>query len=262
MLLNSPAINRSSSRPGLNDAPTELLLHSSPSIYDSQTTHPLSCDYTTLGLAGIPDWVDSTLPHSVEESSSAEIAPGNERMETTGIDPATPWMISPSHQIPGWLVGEDFDMSALNAQIFPPSFSMDSFELSSHGFLPRDLTSHVNDVVIQSPKTNDVTQPRDEYIRRHWFTHLGTEKSGYVTPDPTNEPTRVDERYRENLSRQLQQRVVNEPLPSTDFLVSNPSPIFILFYFIYLFFRYLPSFPLKPFNDFAESMYSNVLYKV
>lgn len=175
----------------------------------------------------MPDWVESTFPHSLERSGPAENSPVLERLET-GIDPSTPWIISPSQQIPGWLVGDDFDMNALNAQIFPTSISMAPFEWSSDGFLPGSVASHVNDVAVQSPKANIITEPRDEYIRRNWFSHLGIDRSGYITPDSMNEPTTVDERYRENLSRELQQRIVNEPLPSTDFLVSKSISLLFL----------------------------------
>lgn len=144
------------------------------------------------------------------------------RPEAANINMTNSWMFSPSHQFPGWLVDEEFDLSALCANI-PPSGTSLSMEWSGQGFFTSDRLQ-MNDssdanIIIEAP-SDILAESKEEKVKRSWFTYLGPERSGQVTPDGSNEPTSVDERYREDLSRELQQRrITYEPLPSTDFLV-------------------------------------------
>lgn len=133
-------------------------------------------------------------------------------------------MFSPSHQFPGWLVDEEFDLSALCANI-PPSGTSLPMDWSGAGFFAGDRLQ-MNDSsepnIIIEASSDIISDSKEEKVKRQWFTYLDAERSGQITPDGTNEPTSVDERYREDLSRELQQRrITYEPLPSTDFLVLN-----------------------------------------
>ena len=109
-----------------------------------------------------------------------------------------------------WFAGDDFDLDALNDSIItstanfgytteqlPPENSSRNFELSSLS------------------KSEDV-------IRRKWFTfsdETPSGPSGYMTPEPIQERTQVDETYRRDLAARLQPQIQSGPLPSTDFLV-------------------------------------------
>lgn len=150
------------------------------------------------------------------------LADNPNRPEAASINMTNSWMFSPSHQFPGWLVDEEFDLSALCANI-PPSGTSLSMDWSGQGFFASDRLQMNNssdaNIIIEAP-SDIIAESKEEKVKRSWFTYLGPERSGQVTPDGTNEPTSVDERYREDLSRELQQRrIAYEPLPSTDFLV-------------------------------------------
>jgi hypothetical protein len=185
----------------------------------------LPSDFETLGLGEISSWDGPGLAQPMEESNRLGLMPNSlHRLDAPGVDAANPWAISPSHQIPGWMVGEDFDLSALNAYIPSSGAYLDQQNWSSNDLMASGRPFQMdNNVVIESP-SNIIPQSREEYIRQQWFTFVGPEQSENVTPDATNEPTSVDESYREDLSRELQPRINNEPLPSTDFLVTTPPP--------------------------------------
>lgn len=204
------------------------LTQSPPSTRDSRINHSLPCNYDSFGLGGISQWIGSDVSQPLDGSDQLGRAPSDlGRSEATGLNVANPWAISPGNQIPGWLVSEDFDLSALNAHIPPSANNLDCMDWSSHG-LGADAgraSQASNNIVIHSP-LDFITEPREEYIRRQWFTYISLERTGNVTPDVTNEPTSVDERYRENLCRELRQRRIHdEPLPSTDYLVSHFSQL-------------------------------------
>lgn len=240
--LLDPTGPRTRDRPSHNRYPsnatqTAPLVQSSPSAHGSQPSHQsLSHDYNTpLDLGS---WASSSFSQPTDAQSHHQL--GLEPVfDTSEIDSANPnqWILSPSsHQTPGWLVGEDFDMSALNAHIMLPEISVDALGWSTDGLVTGgarlsqlnsnsngdfDNNNNNNNNIVLQNSTKPITEPKEEYIRRQWFTYLSSESSGHITPEVTNEPTSVDERYREDLSRELQQRVNNEPLPSTDFLVCS-----------------------------------------
>ncbi|OKL61069.1 hypothetical protein UA08_03341 [Talaromyces atroroseus] len=194
---------------------TSSLTQSTPSVQESQPPNSLSCDYEPLGLGEISSWVGLNPAQPMDNSNHVELAPNSlDRLEATDIGAANPWAISARHQIPGWMVSEDFDMSALNAYIPSSGAYLDTQIWPMNSGRASQME---NNVIIGSP-SDMIPQPREEYIRQQWFTFIGPEQSGHITPETPNEPTSVDESYREGLSRELQQRINNEPLPSTDFL--------------------------------------------
>ncbi|KUL89752.1 hypothetical protein ZTR_00544 [Talaromyces verruculosus] len=173
--------------------------------------------------------------------------------EAANINMTNSWMFSPSHQFPGWLVDEEFDLSALCANILPSGTAL-SMEWSGQGFFTSDRLQ-MNDssdanIIIEAP-SDIIAESKEEKVKRSWFTYLGPERSGQVTPDGCNEPTSVDERYREDLSRELQQRrITYEPLPSTDFL-----NLCIQMYFT----RFHPIFPIVHAPTFRPSAKRSLL---
>jgi hypothetical protein len=116
-------------------------------------------------------------------------------------------------QVPTWLADEHFDLNALNSSVMA----------STLGFFSPDYTANETstDITIQILEESTPERKEDQ-VRQLWFTYVGTHKSGYITPEATQERVELDEQYRQTLSQRLQQRVPTEPLPSTDFLVSIP----------------------------------------
>jgi hypothetical protein len=203
---------------------TPSITQSSPSTHGPQASHSVPYEYdSTLAVGGISGWSAPNLAQPIDSSNQFSLLTDNlNRPDAASIDMTNAWMFSPSHQFPGWLVDEEFDLSALCANI-PPSGTSLPMDWSSHGFFtgdrPQMNDSSDTNIIIEGP-SDIISESKEEKVKRHWFTYLGPERSGQVTPDGTNESTCVDERYREDLSRELQQRKINyEPLPSTDFLV-------------------------------------------
>lgn len=122
------------------------------------------------------------------------------------------WDTDLDSQVPNWLAGEDFDLNALNSSVLA----------SAINDVPL-LVCHDEEAPVWSlsdPPIN-VDEDREEYhTRQHWFSFISAGDTGHATPDVMPERTEVDDQYREGLSRCLQQRVMAEPLPSTEFLVS------------------------------------------
>lgn len=203
---------------------TPSITQSSPSTHGPQASHSVPYEYdSTLAVGGISGWSAPNLAQPIDSSNQFSLLTDNlNRPDAASIDMTNAWMFSPSHQFPGWLVDEEFDLSALCANI-PPSGTSLPMDWSSHGFFtghrPQMNDSSDTNIIIEGP-SDIIRESKEEKVKRHWFTYLGPERSGQVTPDGTNESTCVDERYREDLSRELQQRKITyEPLPSTDFLV-------------------------------------------
>jgi hypothetical protein len=176
-------------------------------------------------------WLEETegphSPSSGTELRSAILSAANfENLATGSPNRRDPLTLNLNSQIPGWLVGDDFDLGALNSSIIQSATTLDwSHDIASSmtGVSP----TNVEDILIESP-ANVITNRREDLIRRQWFTYLAPGNSGFITPEVLPEPSQVDERYRENLSRQLQPQLQNEPLPSTDFLVSYIYPLRIM----------------------------------
>ncbi|RFU29760.1 hypothetical protein B7463_g6559, partial [Scytalidium lignicola] len=143
--------------------------------------------------------------------SSSMLAPAP--FSSTSPTDGDVWDLNLNQQIPGWLVRDDFDLSALNSVTIPSSIDWHDFPNS----LP-ELNPPSADTIEVDFSANINADRREDIVQCHWFTYLVPEESGHITPDALPEQTQVDEQYREKLSRQLQQRVLNEPLPSTDFL--------------------------------------------
>ncbi|KAJ5381612.1 uncharacterized protein N7496_004040 [Penicillium cataractarum] len=112
-------------------------------------------------------------------------------------------------QAPTWLADEHFDLNALNSSVMA----------STLGFFSPEYTANEDgtDITIQIVEESHPERKEDQ-VRLLWFTYVGTHKSGYITPEGTQEQVELDEQYRQTLSQRLQQRVPTEPLPSTDFL--------------------------------------------
>lgn len=122
-------------------------------------------------------------------------------------------------QTPVWMINHDFDLDALNSVIMADTTNC----LPING---QNETGPTNGYS-QSAAADAQPIPKEELVRKQWFTFLGPSESGYVTPDPLPEKSHIDEAYRQRLGSQLQQRILTMALPSTDFLVS-PYPLAIM----------------------------------
>ena len=144
-------------------------------------------------------------------------------------------------QIPSWIVGDEFDLHTLNNWMSPSDGPSGMFwPLPSYE--DADVDPRNAGIPLQHSMSNaqhKVPQPeRGLAVSEIWFNRV-TEKSlvrGQETPtQPTSPPpllqfsvssaeaSEVDEVYRLRLSTQMKPKWSEEPLPSTEFLVSSLS---------------------------------------
>ncbi|KAJ5966384.1 hypothetical protein N7481_013098 [Penicillium waksmanii] len=144
-------------------------------------------------------------------------------------------------QAPVWLADEDFDLNALNSSVMESALGL---------FSPAHTANESNaDITLQIPMEASHGHKEDQ-VRQYWFNYVGTHSNGYVTPETATDHVELDEKYRQNLSQRLQQRVPTEPLPSTEFLNLC----------IQLFFtRFNPVFPIVHAPTFRPSAKSSLL---
>ena len=125
------------------------------------------------------------------------------------------WASDPAGQVPFWIAADDFDLDAINSAIL----------WSTSNFVPPvDVLGENNEPPNRTVSSlfQSETQSREEAVRRSWFTYIGDPQTGYTTPDTDIERVQVNEEYRGSLVAKLQYHSSNQPLPSTDFLVSSP----------------------------------------
>ncbi|KAH8817296.1 fungal-specific transcription factor domain-containing protein [Xylogone sp. PMI_703] len=223
----------------------QQLLHR-PSYGDISIRSPASIQTSTSPMTnstfpgiGRRSWYDSVV--SVDSShgnlQSSMLPTGSFHSGSpTGEDV---WDINLNQQIPGWLVGDDFDLTALNSVAIPSTYDWHDFPTT----LP-DLNLPSTDTIQADFPVNTGQERPEDVVRCQWFTYLVPEQSGHITPEIIPEKTQVDEQYRESLSKQLQQRVLHEALPSTDFL-----NLCIQMYFT----RFNPIFPIVHAPTFRPS---------
>lgn len=152
-----------------------------------------------------------------EISHSALTTSALSDLATAHQGPADSWGLNINSQVPGWLVNDDFDLTALNSSIMA---SVQGQLPQYSGIVSEPTPAITIDQTIEY--ASRASEHKEDVVRRHWLTYFATDGSGLTTPN-VPEQTQVDEAYRECLSRQLQQRIQNDPLPSTDFLASASS---------------------------------------
>ncbi len=125
------------------------------------------------------------------------------------------WEFDPNLQFESWLVGDDFDLRALNRAI---ATSINPFLESSS---PEAVLE--NRVFDRGDEDDSVARKAIEDTSKRWFTYLdgldpGQSTSGTNSPRTGADPNQVDETYRANLRLKLRQRPHDDWLPSADFL--------------------------------------------
>lgn len=130
------------------------------------------------------------------------------------LNNANGWESDFVSQPPVWLAQEDFDLDTFNLSILD----------STASWIPpvdhQTVLAPINH--IHQPLLGATTTKKEDLICQNWYTYLGSNETGFATPDVGIEETQVDEAYRESLAHKLQQRLPSSPLPSTDVLVSCP----------------------------------------
>ncbi|PIG85278.1 hypothetical protein AARAC_004377 [Aspergillus arachidicola] len=156
----------------------------------------------------LPGWLEAVVDPSTEfvDHQPVPSVPLNGMFQNT---PAIDWDVDLDAQVPNWLADEDFDLNALNSTV---------------------LVSTINDIPLLACQDDEAPifslheppsrgeRHEEDLIRRHWFSFIPAHEMGHVTPEAVPQQTKLDDEYREGLSCCLQQRVLAEALPSTEFL--------------------------------------------
>ena len=136
-----------------------------------------------------------------------------------------PSLVSPG---PSWWIGYDFDLDALNTSV---SATMDMGEPL---FQPQMHPNIIQDIPRPDlPRRAEAQRKQksvNDIIKRSWFTQLedveadedieaGT-ATGQMTPTTEAEQYDLDDNFRTRVSLRLRPRTNDEPLPSTNYLVS------------------------------------------
>lgn len=185
---------------------------------------PTVTDHSSVPSASLETDVDQFSRFNTHDTSSTNLLPPNHQDSAshgqTGLlipnglfDPVDDSNLDFDHflQAPVWLADEHFDLNALNSSVMENTLGL---------FSPAHTANESNtDITLQMPMDAAHSHKEDQ-VRQYWFNYVGTHSNGYVTPDTATDHVELDEKYRQNLSQRLQQRVPTEPLPSTEFLVS------------------------------------------
>ena len=121
-------------------------------------------------------------------------------------------------QNPDWLVGDDFDIDALNHSIMSTPAGFRTPNASNCANVDRGFGRNA----VAEPRSCDFNMPGIEELQKRWYTYIDQDRTtftGQLTPDGVEERAQVDEFYRVNLSQKLQSQLSDDPLPSTEFLV-------------------------------------------
>ena len=204
--------------PASNATETFSSLGPLPSTSDINSLPPDESIYFNFKPAPprLPAWLETFVDPPTEFVDQGP-APSQEAAFTpqTGVlhnPPSIQWDSDLDAQVPNWLAGDDFDLNALNSSVLASAINDFPF-----------LVCNDDDMSLLPPheQSMNVDEYHEEYhIRQHWFSFISAGDTGHVTPELMPERTEVDDQYRENLSHCLQERVLSEPLPSTEFLVS------------------------------------------
>ena len=115
-----------------------------------------------------------------------------------------------------WLMGDEFDLDAVNSSLLQATTG----DFLAVDRMPDEDPPATDSFSVAPQATDAGLAPIGGVIREKWHTHCGQATSGVVSPDPANNHNQIDEIYRHELAKRLEQRVQTGILPSTTFLVS------------------------------------------
>ncbi|KUM60889.1 hypothetical protein ACN42_g6233 [Penicillium freii] len=207
---------------GTHEAPTDPDRLSSFGPRYPNSAHPGSAFHSLTTpaqpLAAVGSSVEERAQSNFDGAVAGLLTPGSQS-QLTGLDPSLhgssqdgSWVFgNASTQIPAWFADDDFDIGALNSEIL----------MSTTNWVPPGTSGQYQNEPERDtlrPLVEDTLPSREELVQTHWYTFMGTSRTGYTTPDMGPEPTQVDEAYRASLAVKLQPHMPFLPLPSTDFL--------------------------------------------
>jgi hypothetical protein len=117
-----------------------------------------------------------------------------------------------------WLMDDNFDLDALNSSLLQATTG----DLLTVDRMPDEDPLATGSFNVDRQATDAGLASSGDEIAEKWHTYCGQAASGVISPDPANDSNQIDETYRHELAKRLQQRVqAGSILPSTTFLVSS-----------------------------------------
>jgi hypothetical protein len=130
------------------------------------------------------------------------------------------WTLPSSYSInDSWLLGDDFDVSALDTSVTAAIASWGQ-TLPMESVLPPEQ-SHSDTLMQQVEAENGSPIPfkTAALVQTRWYTNITPSASVSHGLVSRAEQERIDERYRSSLSSHLRTQITDDALPSADFLV-------------------------------------------
>ncbi|KAJ5997967.1 hypothetical protein N7499_005638 [Penicillium canescens] len=116
-----------------------------------------------------------------------------------------------------WLMDDNFDLDALNSSLLQATTG----DFMTVDRMPDEGPLATGSFSVDQQATNAALAPSGDEITEKWHTYCGQATSGVISPDPANDCNQIDESYRHELAKRLQQRLQAGILPSTTFLVRS-----------------------------------------
>ncbi|CAH0017107.1 unnamed protein product [Clonostachys rhizophaga] len=188
---------------------TSLSLSQSQLLEDISTLSPSAHQVETLGAAGAPEG-----PAGPDFS----IFPTNILNPPGDIENAA---VSFNIQEPAWLLGEEFDINALNSSISTVLSEWAHYPATIDSTDQRPLEPGTNSFGRLNPflsSQDAAVTTAATAVQQKWHTRLSRDPSPQPSSEHFLDQDCVDDMYREGLSHRLQPRMSNPNLPSADFL--------------------------------------------
>lgn len=187
-----------------------------PSAISGNTLHTFSTE-TPIGVGGQAQFTGE--PFSMLAGNTDGVSP---------LSANNPWGASLMSMGPVWLTDYDFDLEALNTSV---SAAVETAEPLFQSHNNRNLAQNMppSEVIREGEVRRDPRIANDN-IRRGWFSHIdrlneeddhGGLASGQLTPATTGDQYDIGDSFRHRIYQRLKARTIDEPLPSTQFLVGS-----------------------------------------
>jgi hypothetical protein len=192
-----------------------------PAISNNSISQNHVTEYQQNPLISAPDHSQlSTSEYSVDMLE----ANGLPQLSSTNLWGAS--LMSPG---PSWLIGYDFDLDALNTSLAPTmDFTQPLFQPQGYFRAIPPLTESENERVYELQRKQ---RSLNDSVRKSWFNHLedidipeephSDTFTGQATPAIGGEQYDLDDNFRTRVSLKLNPRTIDDPLPSTRYLVSQ-----------------------------------------
>ena len=217
-------------------------------LLTAATCHPLSPSHSSLSTSIIAT-IETPSNGTIERVETASVSGHADTNDSSALnfpisfsqDPGGDFQVNETLDLSdilsvelesgwnSWLMDDNFDLDDLNSSLLQATTG----DLLTVERMPDEDPLATGSFNVDRQATDAGLAPSGDEITAKWHTYCGQATSGVISPDPANDCNQINETYRHELAKRLQQRVQAGILPSTTFLVSSttfilcvPSPVF------------------------------------